>query len=53
MFSAEKGSNAKKGPAVTYKIDCSIPAADSIFDADLLKGFVCFAFILLPPVIVV
>jgi len=29
----------KKAPTVIYTIDCSVPAADSIFDADLLKGF--------------
>nr|QLA09626.1 60S large subunit ribosomal protein eL22 [Euglena gracilis]6ZJ3_Lj Chain Lj, Ribosomal protein eL22 [Euglena gracilis] len=33
------GSATKKVPTIEYKIDCSIPAADSIFDADLLKGF--------------
>eukprot|EP00996_Jenningsia_fusiforme_P000906 NODE_1824_length_1390_cov_186.490679_g1650_i0.p2 GENE.NODE_1824_length_1390_cov_186.490679_g1650_i0~~NODE_1824_length_1390_cov_186.490679_g1650_i0.p2 ORF type:complete len:149 (+),score=41.11 NODE_1824_length_1390_cov_186.490679_g1650_i0:830-1276(+) len=36
---ASKAEQAERREALTYKIDCSIPANDSIFDADILKGF--------------
>eukprot|EP00995_Heteronema_vittatum_P006900 NODE_2088_length_836_cov_2869.252859_g1469_i0.p1 GENE.NODE_2088_length_836_cov_2869.252859_g1469_i0~~NODE_2088_length_836_cov_2869.252859_g1469_i0.p1 ORF type:complete len:221 (+),score=89.28 NODE_2088_length_836_cov_2869.252859_g1469_i0:77-739(+) len=34
----QKGSTTKSS-AVTFRVDCSIPAGDGIFDADIMKGF--------------
>eukprot|EP00993_Chasmostoma_nieuportense_P003858 NODE_4555_length_771_cov_899.813665_g4396_i0.p1 GENE.NODE_4555_length_771_cov_899.813665_g4396_i0~~NODE_4555_length_771_cov_899.813665_g4396_i0.p1 ORF type:complete len:179 (-),score=47.98 NODE_4555_length_771_cov_899.813665_g4396_i0:167-703(-) len=39
LQSHKKGSHAKHLRSTVYKIDCSKPAEDAIFDAEMLQGF--------------